>query len=350
MAEINAKMKLFKFLLPVVIVLLSLTSVFPHGTLVSYSLVTVDGKKVNLNLRIPASELRWKYTLPDDATEIRRRLADAFVVKLDGQSWFPAPTDASVSIDPSNTELIFDARGTLNQPISEIELICLLPEITDPQHTNLAMVQHGERVAQAVLTLEKPRFKLELGGARSVFSQFSQFTRLGVEHIFTGYDHMLFLLALLIVSTTLLGLVKIVSSFTVAHSLTLALATFGVISLPSRFIEAAIALSICYVAAENLIVKEVRKRWVLTSFFGLIHGFGFSNVLREMELPRESLATALFSFNLGVELGQIILVALAFPAVLWVGRRNDLRPRIVLATSSVVAMFGSYWLVLRLFF
>lgn len=343
-------MKLFKFTLPIVIVLLTLTSVFPHGTLVSYSMITVDGKKASLNLRIPASELRWNYALPHDATEIRRRLADAFVVKFDGKSWFPDQTNASVSIDPGNTELIFEARGTLGQSISEIELICMLPEITDPQHTNLAMIQHGERVAQAVLTLEKPRFKLELWGAKSLFSQFFQFTRLGVEHIFTGYDHMLFLLALLIVSTTLIGLVKIVSSFTVAHSITLALATFGVISLPSRFIEAAIALSICYVAAENLIVKDVRKRWILTFVFGLIHGFGFSNVLREMELPRESLATALFSFNLGVELGQVVLVALAFPAMFWVSKRNDLRPRIVLATSSMVAVFGSYWLVLRLFF
>src|ERR1700735_3366337 len=142
-----------------------------------------------------------------------------------------------------------------------------------------------------------------------------RFVRLGVEHIFTGYDHLAFLLGLLVATATLGSLVKIITSFTIAHSITLALATFNIVMLPSRLTESLIALSIGYVAAENLFNFRAMKRYYITFLFGLVHGFGFSNVLREMDLPRASLALSLFSFNAGVEIGQITFVMLIFPLV-----------------------------------
>ncbi len=141
---------------------------------------------------------------------------------------------------------------------------------------------------------------------------------------------------------------KTITSFTVAHSITLALATFDIVILPSRFTESMIALSIVYVAVENLIRNRSLDRWRITFLFGLVHGFGFSNVLREMQLPRADLALSLFSFNLGVEIGQLIFVVLLFPALEDLLKRGWtwLRP----AISWVIALLASYWFVQRAFF
>jgi glucan phosphoethanolaminetransferase (alkaline phosphatase superfamily) len=174
-----------------------------------------------------------------------------------------------------------------------------------------------------------------------------RFVRLGVEHIFTGYDHLAFLLGLLVATTTLGSLVKIITSFTIAHSITLALATFNLVMLPSRLTESLIALSIGYVAAENLLDFRAMKRYYITFLFGLVHGFGFSSVLREMDLPKSSLALSLFSFNAGVEIGQITFVVLIFPLVqdLVSSGWKRLKP----AVSIGVACLAAYWFVQRAF-
>ena len=114
-----------------------------------------------------------------------------------------------------------------------------------------------------------------------------------MEHIITGYDHLAFLLLLVLAATSVRSLVVIVTSFTIAHSVTLGLATFDIVVLPGRLVESAIALSIAYVALENLLRVRALPRHYVTFLFGLLHGFGFSNVLREMELPRSDLALSL---------------------------------------------------------
>jgi hydrogenase/urease accessory protein HupE len=171
--------------------------------------------------------------------------------------------------------------------------------------------------------------------------------RLGVEHIFTGYDHLAFLVCLLIATTTFPSLVKVITSFTFAHSITLALATFDLVMLPTRLTESLIALSIVYVAIENLLQFRAVERYRITFLFGLVHGFGFSTVLREMQLPRASLAVSLFSFNAGVEIGQIAFVSMVFPLVLFLSSRRwpQLRP----AVSLSVVCLAVYWFVQRAF-
>jgi hypothetical protein len=173
------------------------------------------------------------------------------------------------------------------------------------------------------------------------------FIRLGIEHIFTGYDHLAFLLGLLVATASIGSLVRIITSFTLAHSITLALATFNLVILPTRLTESLIALSIAYVAMENLLDFRAMKRYYITFFFGLIHGFGFSNVLREMDLPKASLALSLFSFNAGVEIGQITFVVLIFPLVqdLVSSGWKRLKP----AVSIGVACLAVYWFVQRAF-
>ncbi len=173
----------------------------------------------------------------------------------------------------------------------------------------------------------------------------ARFFSLGVEHIFLGYDHILFLLSLLMVSR-FRELVKIVTSFTVAHTITLMLATLDMVRLPSRLVESAIAATIVYVAVENFWVRETAHRWRLTFFCGLIHGFGFAGVLQELGLPAKGLVRSLVAFNCGVEVGQLIIVAALLPLVTLLARwryGEDAR-RVI---SGLMALCGAGWLIDR---
>lgn len=180
-----------------------------------------------------------------------------------------------------------------------------------------------------------------------------RYLELGVEHIFLGFDHIAFLAAVLLWARRLGALVKIVTAFTIAHSVTLSLAALGIVHVPSSIIEPAIAASIVVVALENFFSSDVERRWKWTGALGLIHGFGFASVLTEAGLPQGSLVPALAAFNLGVELGQLVIVAALLSALLSVDRlaargRSPARPpRLVYGASSAVACLGLWWLVER---
>ena len=178
----------------------------------------------------------------------------------------------------------------------------------------------------------------------------AEFVALGVKHIWTGYDHLLFLLALLVVTRGFGEALKIITCFTLAHSITLAVATFNFISLPSRLVEPLIAASIVYVGLENLLRRgEPKGRWLLTFAFGLIHGFGFASVLREMGVGANGAGVAgpLFSFNLGVELGQLVVAAVVLPLIWWLRERPIFITRWAPACSVAVALAGGFWFAHR---
>ncbi len=182
---------------------------------------------------------------------------------------------------------------------------------------------------------------------------FWAFLRLGIAHIWTGYDHLLFLFGLLIVCRRLKSIVAIVTCFTLAHSITLALATLDIVEIPGRVVEPIIAASIVFVGVENILRRgaEPKGRWAVTFLFGLVHGFGFASVLRDLGLGAHgrSLAWPLFTFNLGVEVGQITIAALVLPVV-WQLRKNETFVRRgVPLLSGVVALAGLYWFVERIF-
>jgi hydrogenase/urease accessory protein HupE len=183
---------------------------------------------------------------------------------------------------------------------------------------------------------------------RPASPSFIDFFLLGVRHILTGYDHLLFLFGLLIVSRTLRSAALLITCFTVAHSLTLALSTFGIVSLQSRFIEPAIAASIVYVGIENLFGEtRLQWRWIITFTFGLVHGLGFAAVLREMGVAKSGAIVPLFAFNLGVEAGQLSIAAVVLPIV-WKLRQHPAFLRLgVPACSVIVACAGFYWLIER---
>jgi len=176
-----------------------------------------------------------------------------------------------------------------------------------------------------------------------------RYLMLGFEHILPkGLDHILFVLGLFLLSAHFRPLLWQVTAFTVAHSVTLALSMAGIASLPSRIVEPLIALSIAYVAIENLFVKDLKPwRPVVVFLFGLLHGLGFAGVLRDLGMPDGRFAVALVGFNVGVEFGQLAVVALAFLAVGWFRDRRQYRPVIVRPCSLLIAVIGLYWAVQR---
>ncbi|MEI6708591.1 MAG: HupE/UreJ family protein [Methylococcales bacterium] len=181
-------------------------------------------------------------------------------------------------------------------------------------------------------------------------STFTDFLLLGIEHILTGYDHLLFLFSLLVVTRSFLPALKIITFFTIAHSITLALAAMNIIDIPSTIVEPLIAATIIYVGVENIIRGDHPKgRQWLTFFFGLIHGFGFAAVLREMGISslETGILVPLFSFNLGVELGQITVASIVLPIIWWLHKKPTIEPYLTPVCSVLASLAGAYWLIER---
>jgi hydrogenase/urease accessory protein HupE len=267
-----------------------------------------------------------------------------------------------------------------------------------PSHLHFARVQVADGPArERVLTFAEPAF--DPGGATGAPASFARYVRLGVDHILSGWDHLAFVLALILLATRLREVAWLATAFTAAHSLTLAAAALGVAQVREDAVEAVIGFSIALVAAENLWLRAGRERWtpaalaagllalaalgatrlpaallaglalftacyfallreaarplrlrVAVAFvFGLAHGFGFAGALAELRLPAESLALGLLGFNAGVEFGQLLVIALAWPLLQWLGRRPPRRTWVADGASACVCALGTCWFVLRAF-
>jgi hydrogenase/urease accessory protein HupE len=178
----------------------------------------------------------------------------------------------------------------------------------------------------------------------------------GIEHIFLGYDHVAFLIAIVLWARRLWPVIKIVTAFTLAHSVTLSLAALQIVVIPSTIVEPAIAASIVFVALENFFSRNVDGRWRVTFAFGLIHGFGFASALQEFGLPANAVVPALASFNIGVEIGQVAIVSIVVPVLIGIDRllaadrAHPMRATpLVYALSAVITVLGSYWFLMRVF-
>ena len=222
----------------------------------------------------------------------------------------------------------------------------------DPQHQTFLNIYEGDALTQAILDGGRPLFEYYAGTRQGAIAVIEKFLPAGIHHILIGPDHLLFLIGLLLLGGSIRQLAMIVTSFTIAHSITLSLAALNIVSPPARLIEPAIALSIVYVGADNLLIKEGRdvRAWIAFAF-GFIHGFGFANVLREMELPARALGWSLFAFNVGVEIGQLFVVAIVATALAALRSRNEAAGRrLALAGSVVVIAAGTFWFIQRVFF
>ena len=223
-------------------------------------------------------------------------------------------------------------------------------DVLGPDHHTLAKVESSGITRQLAFATEAREARISLGGAHETSSGPGGFFLLGVHHILSGYDHLLFLLVLLVGGGSVVSLFKIITAFTLAHSITLALAVLHVVVLPDRLVEPVIAVSIVWVATENLILRDVpSQRWLVSFLFGLVHGFGFASALTPLALPPWNLAMALLGFNLGVEAGQALVVLVLVPPLIWM-RGSIWEPRLVRTASLAVALVGAAWFVQRLFF
>ena len=177
-----------------------------------------------------------------------------------------------------------------------------------------------------------------------------QYLSLGYTHILPkGLDHILFVLGIFLLSPRIKTMLLQVTAFTVAHSITLGLSMYGIVSLPPRIVEPLIALSIAYVAIENILTRELKPwRLALVFMFGLLHGLGFAGVLRDLGLPRDEFLTALLTFNLGVEGGQLTVIAAAMIVTAPLMEKGWYRQRVVIPASVLIATVGLYWTVARL--
>jgi hydrogenase/urease accessory protein HupE len=221
----------------------------------------------------------------------------------------------------------------------------------DSMHQTFVNIYENEALTrQEVLSRTRTSVDFFSGSRQGLFAVFATFTRSGIHHIAIGPDHILFIIGLLLLGGSLPRLLAIVTAFTIGHSITLALATLQIVSPPARIIEPAIALSIVYVGADNLLTgtkgRDVRA-WIAL-MFGLIHGFGFASVLRETGLPNRALGISLFSFNLGVEIGQAVIVVLVATTLSLIRNRDAVLARRIVTTGSVVVMAaGAFWFFQR---
>ncbi|PHV22961.1 hypothetical protein CSQ92_08060 [Janthinobacterium sp. BJB446] len=251
----------------------------------------------------------------------------------------------------------------------------------DPQHKGLFKIVNGGATQTAIFDPDNPRQSISLTTPNRL-AQFGAYVKHGIWHIWIGYDHILFLLSLLLPAVLLkspndtdrlnpmaesrgrtlrvrpqtlhLGLnaafidvFKVVTAFTLAHSITLSLASLSLVSLPSRWVESAIAASVILAALNNLLPLFRGKRPVAAFAFGLIHGFGFASVLRDLGLPQGSLLASLLGFNVGVELGQLAIVA-AFLPIAWLLRKTWLYRQVLTVGSLAIALVACVWLVERI--
>lgn len=328
-----------------------------HNPSTSFVRIAVESAEASVVLSLNWSELAFFAALDDNGDgvlqqaevdrhrqQLGERLGAALFLAGVGEQPLPARL-VGVSVVPGSAHLEMVWRYRLPEDRHGLRVRSRLHEVTTASQVALAKITAGAGIQEAVLDGSRPE---ALFSAPTRAAQAANFLWLGIRHIFTGYDHVLFLVGLLLLGGTALELVKIVTSFTVAHSITLALATLGWVSLAPRFVESAIALSICYIAAENILSPTVAHRWIISFFFGLVHGFGFSAVLRELELPRASLASSLVFFNLGVEIGQVAIVLLLLPLLALLARSAH-RRRIVTSLSGAILLVGGFWFLQRTF-
>ena len=239
----------------------------------------------------------------------------------------------------------------------------------DPIHqTFINIYEDSALKLQAILDASHQDTSYYSGSTQGRWAVVKTFVLSGIEHILIGPDHILFLIGLLLLGGRLSRLALIVTSFTIGHSVTLSLAALDIVSPPARIIEPLIALTIIVVGADNLLVLRARKKselsvpsvalesetdlrpWLAVAF-GLIHGFGFAYVLKEFGLPQAALGWSLFAFNLGVEIGQLLIVAVVAGFLLLVRRRSPaLARQLALVGSIAVIAAGAYWFVQRVFF
>lgn len=355
-----------------------LATAHAHKPSDSYLTLKVDGETIAGQWDIALRDL--DYALGLDANqdgditwgEVKAKQRDIDAYAMSRLRLGPASAPCPARVD----ERLIDDHSDGAYAVLRFSAVCASPPKTltvdyqlffelDPSHRGLVRIEYQGTTRAGILSADDPEQRFALAEL-SMREQFVDYAVEGVWHIWTGFDHVLFLLSLLLPAVLVRSsggsqrwqpaqsfresfwdVVKVVTAFTLAHSITLSLAALGVISLPSRWVESAIALSVVLAALNNIWPVVYGKRWVIAFAFGLIHGFGFASVLADLGLPQESLLIALVAFNLGVELGQLVIVAVFLPLAYWLRDTFAYRSVFVRYGSAVIATVAFLWLVQR---
>lgn len=350
-----------------------------HEPSKSYLSITIETNRITGRWDIPLRDLQTVVPLDLDRDgfvtleklQSRYPAVTAYALahlkmKVDGSPIVLPITNAEPAMeefaDGAYIELPFTLENLL-QP-KTLELNYQLFFETNSLHRGLLRLEYNGQTQSAIFTPDQPAQKFEIGVSRPG-KQFLVFLREGIWHIWTGYDHILFLLALLLPSVlqreagdwrgvnnfrpACVNILQIVTAFTLAHSLTLSLAALGIVKLPSRLTESAIAASVVLAATNNLWPLIRERGWMIAFGFGLIHGFGFANALSDLGLEKSALALTLVGFNLGVEVGQLAIVAVFLPLAFGLRRSWFYQKPLMRLGSAFIIVVASIWFMERVF-
>jgi hydrogenase/urease accessory protein HupE len=280
---------------------------------------------------------------------LQKALVDRIRVSADG-----APCPGALAEGRLSEEDGFDVRAayTCPAPVTRAKVEVALIEDLAHGHRHIARSAAGTQATETVLS--RGQRTVEVAGSPDAAPPKPKrdhlaMLELGLEHILTGYDHLVFLLGLVLVGGRWKSLLWVVTAFTLAHSITLGMAVLGVWAPRPSIIEPAIALSIAYVGVENFFVKDAEKRWRITFPFGLVHGFGFAGALQEVAIPKADVPATLFLFNAGVELGQIAVLAVVLPLLALLRKRPWFEKVGVKGGSVLIVIAGLAWFFTRVF-
>ncbi|PWF55725.1 HupE/UreJ family protein [Massilia glaciei] len=340
----------------------------------SYLTLDVEGAQVSGQWDIALRDLDFALNLDDNGDgeltwdEVRsehKAIAGYALARLEltagGRSCPLVAGEQLVDKHTDGAYTVLRLTADCGRPVGVLNVSYRLFAELDPQHKGLLKINHGGQLSTAIFSPDQPRQAMSLATPNRL-QQFADYVWHGVWHIWIGFDHILFLLSLLLpavlvrsaaneattLRSALFDVFKVVTAFTLAHSITLTLAGLQVVSLPSRLVEASIAASVVLAALNNIHPMFGGRRPLVAFVFGLIHGFGFAGVLAGLGLPQSSLVLCLFGFNFGVELGQLAIVAVFVPLA-YLLRATWFYRQLMTTGSAVIAAIAAVWLAERVF-
>lgn len=340
------------------LILITITPSYAHWSDMSAIELNVYKNHADSELIIPTPFL-IKYDVNSDKflsdeeiknniKEINNLLSENIYLKVNNEKKYfnISYTSKQIELDSNNSHTTLNLNLLLEDLPKEISLhYSLFSKESNDSNCLATITYENDKISTFVFKKDNTDYLIK---KMNLIDVVKQFLLLGIEHIATGYDHILFLLALLLAGGNFKYLLKIITTFTIAHSLTLSLSVLDIITLPSQFIEVFIAASIIYVSAENFWRKSDEANLYLVFTFGLIHGFGFSNILKEINIQSTQLFSSLASFNIGLEFGQVIIVYLSWILLNFLKEYNQFK-LLKNVSSFVIILIASFWFYQRAF-
>lgn len=338
------------------------TTSFAHSLSMNYSDLNIEGNEILYDLFIDQRDLIQQFGTDLDnlvneelfSQKIESILQKGLRIDVDSKPLTMEFDSMSMANKGTVRGIEFHLTFTADEEIEQFNLHYDLVFDDAPPLTSVLMVHDGEYFRQDIIDSTNKDFQINLPQDPAqdlpqpkLGAVLWKYFVLGIEHILIGYDHLLFLLSLVLIASRFKDALKIVTAFTIAHSITLFLVASGRIHVIPSWVEALIAVTICYVAVENMFVQKAKWRWVMTAIFGLIHGMGFAGALAEIGLPKDNLIGTLLAFNLGVEMGQLMVLCLLLPLLIWLQRFPWYR-KMMISTSCLIFVLAFYWLIQRL--